>query len=433
MTALQIIYRDPQSLKPNPKNARQHSDAQVRKIAKSIERFGFNSPVLIDGQGEILCGHGRAEASKRLGLTSIPTVRLDHMTAAERRAYVIADNKLSDESEFDREIVAMELQELLDLDLGFEITDTGFEVAEIDVLIDELHQVHDPEERAPPELDSVPPIARRGDLWALGKHLLFCGDALDPLSYRVLMGGALARMVITDPPFNCPIAGHVTVSGKAAHDFAMAKGEMTPAEFRAFLKTACQNMADVSMAGSLHFIFQDWRQLGVLLSDGSEVYTEQKNLCVWNKQTGSMGSLWRSQHELIAVYKLGTEPHVNNVELGRHGRYRTNVWSYPGMSGFQKDRAKKLASHPTIKNSSLIADAILDCSNPGDIILDGFIGSGTLFLACERTNRRGYGIELEPRYADVALHRFRDATGIEPVNLWTGTMLPPRKTGGSQS
>ena len=280
----------------------------------------------------------------------------------------------------------------------------------------------------------MPAIARRGDLWGLGKNFLFCGDALDPMSYRILMGAARARMVITDPPFNCPIAGHVTVSGKVAHDFAMAKGEMTPAEFRAFLKTACQNMADVSMAGSLHFIFQDWRQLAILLSVGAEVYTEQKNLCVWNKGGGGgMGSLWRSQHELIAVFKLGKEPHVNNVKLGRWGRSRSNIWSYPGMAGFQKDRAKKLASHPTIKSTALIADAILDCSNPGDIILDGFIGSGTLYLACERTNRRGFGIELEPRYVDVALHRFRDATGIEPVNLWTGAMLPPRKAGGSRS
>ena len=428
MTELAIIYRDPASLRVNPRNVRRHTDAQIRKIAASIERFGFNNPILIDHDQMVLCGHGRLQAAAKLGMRRVPTVCLAHMTPDQRRAYMIADNKLGDESDFDPKRLAIELQEILAIDNpGFEIIDLGFDMPTVDALIDQLHD-DEPEEPAPPEPGDVPAIARRGDLWLLGKNRLFCGDALEHQSYAVLMGDERAQMVFSDPPYNCPINGHVSGKGKVKHrEFVMAAGELSDPEFERFLLEACRNMAAFSVSGSIHFLCMDWRQISRLIEVGSEVYSGLKNLCVWNKGHGAMGTLYRSQHELVAVFKNGTAAHINNVQLGKHGRNRTNVWSYRGMSGFQKDRAKKLAAHSTVKPTALVADAMLDCSLPGHIVLDPFAGSGTIFLAAERTNRRGFGIELDPLYVDVALHRFREATGIEPVNAWNGATLQPRR------
>jgi DNA modification methylase len=323
---------------------------------------------------------------------------------------------------WDEEILAIELQGLLSMELDFEITDIGFEMAEIDILIAES-TVPAAERVAEPDLEPgcLPPVAKPGDLWQLGSHLLFCGDALDHHSYEVLLGREKAAMIFTDPPYNVPIQGHVSGLGKARHrEFLQASGEMSQAEFNAFLQRMCALMHERSQSGSLHFICMDWRHIADLIGVGSTIYSELKNLCVWVKPNGGMGTLYRSRHELVAVFKAGQGKHSNNVQLGAHGRYRTNVWEYDGMSSFQRDRDRNLAMHPTVKPVGMIADAILDCSNRGGLILDPFAGSGSTILAAERTGRVCRAIELDPAYVDVALARYQRSSGKTPINLWTG-------------
>ena len=422
---MKITYRDPQDLRPNPSNSRLHTPEQIRQVARSIKTFGFLSPVLTDEKDLIVAGHCRAEAAKHNGLTSIPTIRVEHLTEAQKRAFIIADNRLAELSAWDERQLASELEQLQVLDLDFEITDIGFEIGEIDRLISDLHEEpqDDPADR-PIDPSNVSAVTRRGDLWALGKHLLFCGDALDPLSYRVLLGGERAQMIFADPPYNQPINGHVSGRGKVRHrEFEFASGEMSSAEFTQFLEKVFRVMAASSVDGSIHFVCMDGPHLRELLDAAAGVYSAVKNICVWDKGRGGMGSLYRSQVEFVAVFKRGTAPHRNNVQLSRFGRNRTTLWKYPGLNSFQKGRAKSLAMHPTVKPVALVADAILDCSNPKGIILDPFAGSGTTLIATERTGRRGYAIELDPLYVDVALRRFFEVTGIEPVNLWTGATL----------
>ena len=420
MDRLKITQQNPAALQPRATNPRTHSKKQIRQIASSIERFGFTNPVLIDGTGGIVAGHGRIEAAKLLGIDKVPTIRLEDMTEAEIRAYVIADNKLAENAGWDRELLAIELQGLIELDI--DATITGFEMPEIDILIGELEVVEedDPADEVP-EVSDGPSVTRLGDIWRIGKHRLICGDALDPASYDRLLDGAEAQMVFADLPYNVPINGHVSCLGKVKHrEFAMASGEMTEDEFTAFLATAFRNLAGHSADGAIHFIWIDWRHLFELLSAARGVYSEFKNLCVWNKTNGGMGSLYRSKHELVFVFKAGTAPHINNVELGRHGRYRTNVWDYAGVNSFGKDRNAELALHPTVKPVALVADAILDCSTRGGIVLDAFAGSGTTLVAAEKTGRRGYGIELDPRYCDVTVNRLAAATKVEAIHAKTG-------------
>ena len=357
-----------------------------------------------------------------LGLNHVPVIRIEDMSEAQKRAYILADNKLAENAGWDRELLGLELQGLLEMDLDFEVTLTGFEIGEIDVLISSLNDGADDEVDALPEIDvDVPPVTLPGDLWQLGRHRLLCADATNPNSFERLMAGELAEMAFTDPPYNVPIDGHASGLGSAKHaDFAMASGEMTEAEFVDFLTNVLGLLAAHSHDGAIHFVCMDWRHLCELLTAGRGIYAELKNICVWTKPNGGMGSLYRSQHELIAVFKKGSAPHINNVELGRHGRNRTNVWPYAGLSSFGHGREETLAMHPTVKPVALVEDAILDCSARGGIILDGFIGSGTTIIAAERAGRRCFGLELEPSYVDVALHRFRDHSLIEPVHSESG-------------
>lgn len=421
MRSLQIEFSPIGSLKVNPRNARTHSDKQVHQIARSIETFGFNNPVLIDASGMVIAGHGRWEAARQLGMTEVPTVRLEHLSPAQKRGYVLADNKLAELAGWDREILAMELQHLLEADIDFELTDTGFDVAEIDLLLT-------PEEEEKPDAaDDVSPfiggasVTKCGDLWLIGPHRLLCADALAASSYEALLGGERAEMVFTDPPYNVPIDGHVSGLGKVRHEeFAMASGEMSEAEFTRFLTSFMRHLVGATKDGSIHFICMDWRHIGELLRAGRIVYSEIKNLCVWAKANGGMGSLYRSQHELIGVFKSGTAPHINNVELGKHGRNRTNVWTYAGMNSFQADRDEKLAMHPTVKPVAMVADAMLDCSRRRGIILDPFAGSGTTIVAAHRVGRKAYTMELDEHYVDTALRRARAVCGIEPVLERTG-------------
>ena len=422
MRKLTIIHQRVDALTPYAQNARTHSKKQIRQIADSIKIFGWTNPVLVDSTGGVIAGHGRIEAAKLLGMEKVPTIRLEDLTEAEVRAYVIVDNKLAENAGWDRELLAIEFQGLLELDLDFDITITGFEMPEIDILIGDLDadEEDDPADEVP-EVSDGPAITQPGDIWCIGKHRFLCGDALNPVSYGRLLDGAQAQMIFTDPPFNVKIEGHVSGLGKVKHrEFAMASGEMTEDEFTAFLATVFVNLASHSADGAIHFVCMDWRHIGEVIAAGGEAYTELKNLCIWAKTNGGMGSLYRSQHELVFVFKAGTGPHINNVELGKHGRYRTNLWSYAGINSFGKDRDAELALHPTVKPVKLVADAILDCSKRGGIVLDAFAGSGTTLLAAEKTGRRGYGIELDPRYCDVIIRRLVATAQIEAIHAETG-------------
>ncbi len=406
-------------------NARTHSKKQVRQIADSIERFGFTNPVLIDETRTILAGHGRVEAAKLLGMTEVPCLRLDHMSAAEKRAYVLADNKLALNAGWDEDLLAAELGALMSEDLDFDIGITGFSIPEIDSVMEAVS----PEDTGDPEDDVVPDEAvarvRLGDIWQLGRHRLICGDALDGQVVANLMNGAVARMVFTDPPYNVPIDGHVGNSGKTQHrEFAMASGEMSPSQFTAFLKEAFRNLVDHSVDGSIHFICMDWRHMSEMLAAGQGVYDEMKNLIVWAKDNGGMGTFYRSRHELIFVFKKGNAAHVNTFELGQHGRYRTNVWQYRGVNTMRTGRMEELALHPTVKPVQMIADAIRDVSGRGDIVLDIFGGSGSTLIAAEKTGRRGYLCELDAIYCDRILTRWEGYAKDEAEQILCGWTPP---------
>ncbi len=409
----QIIHRKISELTPYSRNARTHSSKQIKQIATSIERFGFTNPVLISDSNEIIAGHGRVAAAKLLGITSVPTIALSHLSEEERRAYVLADNKLALNAGWDREILAIELQALVDLNFDVEVT--GFSLAEVDFAIEELGD-SDPDgsdhpEDLVPQL-SGPAITQRGDIWDLGRHRLLCGDAQHEDAFRKLMDGKQADLVFTDPPYNVVIDGNVCGLGAVRHrEFAFASGEMSDAQFTAFLKTTLGNAASVMRDGAIAFVCMDWRHMGQLLVAGNEAFTELKNLVIWNKTNGGMGTFYRSKHELIFVFKSGTAEHTNTFGLGGTGRYRTNVWDYAGISSLGVNRADELAMHPTVKPVALIADAIRDCSKRGEIVLDCFGGSGSTLIAAEKTGRRARLIEYDEVYCDTIIRRWELLTG----------------------
>jgi DNA modification methylase len=412
---LRILYKAPATLRPRPKNPRTHTAKQIKQIAASIKEFGFVNPVLIDGANGIIAGHGRVEAAKLLGMGDVPTVRVDHLSPSQIRAYVIADNRLAENAGWDRRLLALELQEI-SVDLNFDVTVTGFETAEIDILVSELAKTDDEADELPDIDRTMPAVSRLGDRWLLGDHVLLCGDALSKESYGALMGSKKAQMVFTDPPYNVAIAGNVSGLGRIKHrEFAMASGELTRSEFTGFLERTFEHLARFSINGSIHFICMDWRHIAEVMT-AAKPYSEFKNLCVWTKTNAGMGSLYRSQHELVFVMKNGTAPHINNVELGRFGRTRTNVWRYGGVNVFGSTRDEELAMHPTVKPLALVADAILDCSKRSGIVLDTFAGSGTTLIASEKTGRRGYGMEIDPHYVDVIIDRFERVYGIKAAH-----------------
>ena len=404
-----IQERSPVDLKSWPTNARCHSDKQLTKIAASIRQFGFTTPVLVDDENVILSGHGRVEAAKQLKLSAVPVRVATGWSAADKRAYVIADNKLALLATWDAPLLKGEI-ELLIAD-EFEIETTGFSTAEIDLMFDD--QPLDPDELQVDDL-SVEVVSRPGDFWQLGNHKLLCADALNPASYALLLGSEQAQMAITDPPYNVPIDGHVCGNGKAKHkEFVMGSGEMSPEQFTGFLAQAASHIHARCADGAISYFFMDWRHVPELLAAITPLYGPPRQLCVWNKESGGMGTFYRSAHELVYVFKKGDAPHINNFELGQHGRYRTNVWTYPGINGSRE--RKLLAVHPTIKPVSLIADAIRDCSHRKGILLDPFAGSGTILVAAERTGRYARAMELDPQYVDVAIHRWQRLTGKKAV------------------
>ena len=403
------------SLKPNPKNARKHSPGQVKALANSIKQFGFTSPVLVDGDGLILAGHGRLEAAKALGLKRVPVIKLADLSAEEARAYTLADNKLGDRSTWDLDKLKVELGELASIDIDFDVSLTGFEVGEVDALLGSPAPLDD---GPVPSENEVSAVSKLGDLWEVGEHRLLCGDALDQKAIKRLLDKERAALVFTDPPYNVKIR-KVVGKGKVKHqEFAMASGEMTPDQFTSFLEQFLAIAVKSCRNGALLFVCMDWRHMRELLGAAEKSDLELKNLCVWEKSNAGMGSLYRSAHELIFVFKKGCAKHINNVQLGRMGRNRTNVWHYEGVNSFARGADLKL--HPTVKPLQMAVDVICDGSDRGDIVLDQFGGSGTTLLAAQEVGRRARVVELDPRYVDVALKRYLERFGTEPRLVGTG-------------
>lgn len=416
-----IEYVEIGGLAPYAKNAKKHPDKQVNQIAASMRQFGFISPMIVDERGEIIAGHGRYEAAKLLGLKRVPVIRVENLTPAEIKAYRLADNQLTMNTGFDADLLKIEIRNLIALNPEFELEVIGFETAEIDILSGDQEPEQDAVDNIP-AIEDGPYVTKPGDIWDLGDHRLFCGDSRDIESFKKLLISETAHMCFTDPPFNVKVDGHVCGAGKIKHaEFVMASGEMTEEEFITFLSVVIALMVQFSQDGSLHYLFMDWRHIHELLSAGRRHYSELKNICVWNKTNGGMGSFYRSKHELVAVFKNGTAPHLNMIELGAHGRYRTNVWDYAGVNQFGNQDDLKL--HPTVKPVALIMDAIKDCTRRGHIVLDPFAGSGSTLIACEKTGRKARCIEYEPKYCDVIIRRWQDLTSKDAVHAETGKIF----------
>ncbi len=401
------------NLVPYKNNARTHSKKQLRQIADSIVRFGFTNPVLVSDDNMIIAGHGRVEPAKLLGMTEVPIRRLSHLNKDEVRAYVLADNRIAENTGWDRDLLAIELLALDELDFDLEIL--GFSTAEIDLTLGGVVQAGaepDPVLDKVEAVSSGPAITQAGDLWLLGPHRLLCGDARSSADVERVCGADTIALLFTDPPYNVPIDGHVSGLGKTKHrEFELASGEMDEEAFAQFLTESLQAAAAPLKDSAIAFVFMEWRHMRELLSAGYAAFDELKNLCVWNKTNGGMGTFYRSKHELVFVFKKGKAPHTNNFGLGDTGRYRTNVWDYPGINTFGETRDADIAMHPTVKPVALIADAIKDCTKRGEIVLDTFGGSGSTLIAADQCGRNARLIEYDPLYCDTVIRRFERITG----------------------
>ena len=421
---LKIEYRATASLSTYVNNARVHSRAQIKKIATSLRTFGWTNPLIIDQDGMVLCGHGRLEAAKLIGLDVVPVIMLDHLSEAERKAYIIADNSIAEQASWSKIMLRNELKGLAEL--GYELELTGFDTLRIDTLLSLDDDTAEPDEIVPLPDETRRPVTRLGDHWIVGDQQLICGDARDQGVYETLMAGELAQLIITDPPYN---SAPERIS-KTHGAFVGGSGELSDTEFSmGLLRPAMRCLKRWSKAGAIAFIFMDWRGGPRVLEAAEGIFHEQKNLIVWVKSNAGMGTFYRSQHELVHAFKVNPGQHINTFGLGgasvnsdAAGRHRSNVWTYAGANTFRKGRKADLEAHPTVKPRKLLADAILDCSTRGGIVLDCFAGSGSVLLAAQMTGRRGRVIELDPKYCDIILDRLAAETGIEP-RLADGTTL----------
>lgn len=419
-TELKFEHLSIQALKPDPRNPRTHSKKQVQQIANSIKQHGFTNPIIVNADGIIICGHGRHRAAILLGLETAPVIRVSGLSREAEIALRIADNKIALNAGWDVDLLRVQLEELDTA--GFNLELCGFSVGEIDVC---LAQPSDPDNELIPAVPNEP-VTRIGDIWLCGEHRVGCGNVLDGTSLAVLMASDRADAVISDPPYNVRINGFANAKGRH-REFQMASGEMSPDQYRTFIDGTLQAHIASSRDGAVHFVFMDWRHIDDLIRAGREHYGEFLNLCVWNKSNAGMGSLYRSKHELIAVFRVGDAPHFNAVELGRHGRNRCNVFDYASVNSFVGSRREDLALHPTVKPTALVADLVQDVTRRGEIVLDGFLGSGTALIASELTGRRARGLEIEPAYVDVAVERWMAMTGKDAVLESTGETFTARR------
>jgi DNA modification methylase len=410
---MQLTFQAPDSIKPDPNNARTHSAKQVEQICASIRAFGFTNPILLTPDLAVIAGHGRLLAARKMGLAEVPTIILFNLSEMQIRALRIADNKIALNAGWDSDLLKIELQAIVVGDLGFEVEAMGFAVGEIDVILSK--GAGDPADEIIPAVQDTA-ISRIGDIWILGDHRVGCGDSRDLAFLQSVVDGAKVDAAFLDPPYNVKIQGHANVTSRH-REFAMASGEMDQSGFRTFLTETLGSCAAVSRDGAVHYVCMDWRHMADVEAVGDEVYGDLLNLCIWNKSNAGMGSLYRSKHELVFVYRVGKAQHLNTVELGRHGRNRTNVWDYASVNTFGGSRQRDLALHPTVKPVAMVADAFQDVTKRGDLVLDAFLGSGASLIAAERTGRRFRGLDIDPLYVDLVVERWRALTGGKPELL----------------
>ncbi len=410
---LAVAYWPIDRVIPYANNANHHPRNQIRKLQRSLKKFGWTNPLIIDGQGNLICGHGRLEAAKRNGDKEVPVIILDDMSEADKRAYIIADNRLAQDASWTQDMLRSELSGLVDL--GYEVELTGFDTFEIDGIINFDDDASDGgEDRVDfPEVAKVP-LCHEGDLWTIGNHRLIIGDAREPSIIARLLDGESVQAVMIDPPYGCKICNNVSGNGKVRHsDFLMGAAEVPLAEFgQTLLRPAFKALATHCDPGAIAFVFMDWRGAPHMLAAAEGVFLEVKNMIVWVKNPG-LGGFYRSAHELCYVFKVSEGKHKSNIALGQ--RNRSNVWRYPSANVFRAGRMQDLADHPTVKNRIMIRDAILDVTKRGDIVIDSFAGSGTTGVACQMAGRQARLVELDPVYGDVILRRLAEATGCEPM------------------
>lgn len=412
---LDLVYVPLEDLRMPSREIRKLDPAHVREVAGSISTLGFCAPVLIGRDNAVIDGAVRVEAARQLGLGRVACVRIEHLNETEKRVMRLAANRLGEKGEWNLDELKIEFEELIFADAPIEVS--GFALDEIDHMV--LDEADDAIEEGPlaPEATAIA-VARIGDVFDLGPHRIICGSATEPETLRRLMAGdASARLVLTDEPYNVPIAGHVT--GGQHREFAMASGEMTDAEFLAFNEAWIAAVLPCLCGGGVFGTFIDWRGYPTVHSAAVKLGLKPPNLVVWTKTNAGMGSLYRSQHELLPLFKSGSAPHVNNIELGKRGRWRSNVWTYPGASSLGSDARRGLQDHPTVKPTAMLEDALLDLSDRGDIVIDPFLGSGSTLMAAHKTGRVCRGVELDPLYVDVIVRRFEGATGIAATLIET--------------
>ena len=415
-----IKYVNSDTIREYANNTKIHNRQQVKQIKKSIETFGYINPILVDEKNEIIAGHGRLRAAIEAGMKEVPVIQIKHLTDVQKKAYRIADNKLTENGKWDIELLQVEFKEIESLAPEITLDTTGFAIEEIDKIFKVDCSEIDAKSDTVPYIPEDMLVSDVGDIWQLGQHKIICGNSLDANIYKELLADKKADLIVSDPPYNVKINGHVCGGGKIKHkEFAMASGEMSSEEFTDFLNKVFVNLTMFSNDGSLHYIFMDWAHCENIINASKDIYTELKNICIWNKMVGGMGSMYRSQHEFVFLFKNGTNPHINNINLGANGRYRTNVWNYPGVSCSNEGK-KNLKMHPTVKPVSLIKDIILDASKRNDIVLDSFLGSGSTLIAAEQSGRICYGIEIDPLYIDTAIRRYIDLTGKDAIHLKSG-------------
>jgi len=412
-----VRYCPIDGLKPLGRRTREHSSEQVAALALSIQTFGFCEPVIIDAEGHVIVGYGRILAAKGLGWTEVPTLTVSHLSAAQMRAYMIASNRIAELAGWNKEFLALEFKDLARMDLDFSLDATGFTIEEREALTFGVNLPEEREDDLPAGTAEV--VSCLGDLWACGDHRVLCGDALAPESYAILTEGEPVQAVLTDPPYNVPTQGHIT-SNRAHGDFVQAAGEMSEAEFAAFLLAVMTRLFEVLAPGGLVYAFMDWRSIANLVGATKTAGLVLLNLIVWAKTQAGQGSFYRSQHELIVQALKPGAAHRNNIQLGRNGRHRSNVWTYAGVGGFGAAKARERALHPTVKPVALLRDALLDCTLPGELVCDSFSGSGGVVLACESTGRRARVMDLDPRYVDVTVTRWEGYTGRQAIHAETG-------------
>lgn len=412
----------PAALKLPNRAQRRHAKAKLKKLRKNLQRYGIVSPLIVDTKLRVLDGCARLQLARELMVTTVPVIVVDGLSEAELKALSLALNKLAEDAEWDWDAVADNLKSIIEIDADFDLQLSGFAVPEIDNIIlgaEKRGQVDsiDQDIPAPP----ARPVAQEGDLFQLGAHRVYCGSNFAPGCNDDLWSTVSAQALFTDAPYNVPVSGHITGHGKIQHrEFPMASGEMSREEFIAFLIESLKAQIACLVDGSLIYLFIDWRHIEELQAAARSLGLTPINMCVWIKNNGGLGSLYRSQHELVFVYRKGDTQHRNNVQLGRYGRNRTNVWNYDGVNSFNPSRRAELALHPTTKPVPLVEDALRDCTKRRDVVIDGFLGSGSTLLAAERTGRVCYGAELDRGYCDLIINRWQRLTGKDAVHAASG-------------